>query len=293
MDRIVSQSAHLVLHGIFDSEFTTSNFGFSAGQESTWGHQTCSTGGYWRKRLVCIDRPGELLDEIPHGLILRLIRRKIQDELFVTLIARALKAGVIVEGRYEKTVKGCPQGSPMSPILSNIVLNELDQELERRGHRYGRWLTILSFWWNPKGQGPEWWKASPGIWKEGLGYQSTKRKVRWLLSNTWGFWVFRFWEANFEWSNGAREKFKGKVRDLTKRNNPLSMRQVILALNEYLVGWWITFASRSFGSSFDIWMNGFEVDFARSNWRSGRTLSSFKDHDTGRVQAGGSQEGMG
>jgi RNA-directed DNA polymerase len=87
-----------------------------------------------REWCVSIDLE-RFFDEIPHGLMLRLIRRKIQDERFVTLIARALKAGVIVEGQYEKTVKGCPQGSPMSPILSNIVLNELDQELERRGHR--------------------------------------------------------------------------------------------------------------------------------------------------------------
>ena len=78
-------------------------------------------------------------DEIPHDLILKLIRRRIADERLVTLIARALKAGVMVEGKFEKTTKGCPQGSPLSPMLSNIVLNELDQELERRGHRYCRW----------------------------------------------------------------------------------------------------------------------------------------------------------
>ncbi len=68
-----------------------------------------------------------------------LFRRKIADERLVTLIARALKAGIMVEGKLEKTTKGCSQGSPLSPMLSNIVLNELDQELEKRGHRYCRW----------------------------------------------------------------------------------------------------------------------------------------------------------
>ena len=135
MDRIVSQSAHLVLEGIFDSGFTSSNFGFRRGksQHRAIKHvrQAVIEGRGW---CVSIDLES-FFDEIPHGLILRLIRRKIQDERFVTLIARALKAGVIVEGRYEETVKGCPQGSPMSPILSNIVLKELDQELEKRGHR--------------------------------------------------------------------------------------------------------------------------------------------------------------
>ena len=139
MDRIVSQSNHRVLEGIFDSGFTSSNFGFRRGknQHRAIKHvrQAVVEGRDW---CVSIDLES-FFDEIPHGLILRLIRRKIQDERFVTLIARALKAGVIVAGQYEKTVKGCPQGSPMSPIVSNIVLNELDQELERRGHRYGRW----------------------------------------------------------------------------------------------------------------------------------------------------------
>ncbi|MBC8466193.1 group II intron reverse transcriptase/maturase, partial [bacterium] len=61
-------------------------------------------------------------DEIPHDLILKLIRRRVRDEQLVTLVARALKAGVIVDGKLEKTTKGAPQGSPLSPMLSNIVL---------------------------------------------------------------------------------------------------------------------------------------------------------------------------
>jgi RNA-directed DNA polymerase len=77
-------------------------------------------------------------DEIPHDLILKLIRRRISDEWLLTLIARALKAGVIEDGGFVKTTKGCPQGSPLSPMLSNIVLNELDHELERRGLNYCR-----------------------------------------------------------------------------------------------------------------------------------------------------------
>ena len=78
-------------------------------------------------------------DEIPHGLILKLIRRKIADEQFVTLLARLLKAGVVVDGVFEKTIIGCSQGSPLSPIISNVVLNELDHKLEERKLGYCRW----------------------------------------------------------------------------------------------------------------------------------------------------------
>lgn len=78
-------------------------------------------------------------DEIPDGLILKLIRRRVADEPFVTLSARLLKAGVVIDGERVKSTRGCPQGSPLSPILSNLVLNELDQELESRQLGFCRW----------------------------------------------------------------------------------------------------------------------------------------------------------
>ena len=139
MDRIVSQGVNSVFSEIFDPMFTESNYGFRRGHsqhQAIWHvQQIVGEGKDW---CASIDLES-FFDEIPHELILKLIRRKIADERLVTLVARALKAGVVIDGEYHKTSKGCPQGSPLSPMLSNIVLNELDQELERRGHRYCRW----------------------------------------------------------------------------------------------------------------------------------------------------------
>jgi len=116
---------------LFDPAFTPSNFGFRRGRSQ---HQAIrhlqrlvNEGREWA---VAVDLQA-FFDEIPHGLILKLIRRKVADEQLVTLLARLLKAGVMVNGEFEKTTKGCPQGSPLSPILSNIVLNELDHTLWR------------------------------------------------------------------------------------------------------------------------------------------------------------------
>ena len=139
MDRVVSQSVNLVFQEIFDAEFTNSNYGFRKGysqRQAMYHVQKIVTEGYeW---CASIDLAG-FFDEIPHDLIFKLIRLKIADEGLVTLVARALKAGVVVDGKVEKTTKGCPQGSPLSTTLSNIVLNELDQKLENRGHGYCRW----------------------------------------------------------------------------------------------------------------------------------------------------------
>jgi RNA-directed DNA polymerase len=139
IDRIVSTSIQRVFEQIFEQDFTSSNYGFRRGRSQ---HQAIA---YVKKKVeegyiwcASIDLKG-FFDEIPHDLILKLIRRKIADERIVTLVARAVKAGVVVKGVFKKTTKGCPQGSPLSPMLSNIVLNEMDQELERRGLTYCRW----------------------------------------------------------------------------------------------------------------------------------------------------------
>ena len=139
MDRVVSRSINLAFGEIFDPDFTASNFGFRKGrsQHQAIRHvQGIVREGYeW---CASIDLKS-FFDEIPHDLILKLVRRRVADERLVTLIARALKAGVVVDGKFEKTSKGSPQGSPLSPMISNIVLNEMDHELERRGLRYCRW----------------------------------------------------------------------------------------------------------------------------------------------------------
>jgi RNA-directed DNA polymerase len=271
MDRIVSQSAHLVLEGIFDSGFTSSNFGFRRGksQHRAIRHvqQAVNEGREW---CVSIDLES-FFDEIPHGLILRLIRRKIQDERFVTLIARALKAGVIVEGRYEETVKGCPQGSPMSPILSNIVLNELDQELEKRGHRYGRWADDFIILVKSERAGIRVMESITGYLEGGLGLPVNKEKSKVAPIKEVGFLGFQILRGKLRVSNQAREKFKKKVREMTKRNNPLSMRQVIEALNQYLAGWVVYFCIQEFRQLFrhlDEWIRNRLRSIQLKKWKN-------------------------
>ena len=270
MDRIVSQSVHLVLEGIFDSGFTPSNFGFRRGksQHRAIRHvqQAVMEAREW---CVSIDLES-FFDEIPHGLILQLIRRKIQDERFVTLIARALKAGVIVGGQYEKTVKGCPQGSPMSPILSNIVLNELDQELERRGHRYGRWADDFIILVKSERAGTRVMESITRYLEGGLGLPVNREKSKVAPIKDVGFLGFQILRGKLRVSNQAREKFKKKVRELTKRNNPLSMRQVILALNGYLAGWVAYFRIQEFRQLFrhlDEWIRNRLRSIQLKKWK--------------------------
>jgi RNA-directed DNA polymerase len=250
MDRVVSQSVNLVLYEIFDPLFTKSNYGFRKGhsQHQAIKHvQEIVRQGYeW---CASIDL-ASFFDEIPHELILKLIRRRISDERLVTLIARALKAGIIVDGRFEKTPKGCPQGSPLSPMLSNIVLNELDHELEDRGHRYCRWADDFLILLRSERAAKRVMEGVSGYLEAELNLPVNSEKSQVSQVKKAPFLGFQILRGKIRVSNKARIKFKQRIRELTRRNNPLSMYQIIQDLNEYLRGWLSYFRLQEFHIAF-------------------------------------------
>lgn len=273
MDRVVSQSMNLVCEAIFAPDFTESNFGFRRGKsqhQAIWHVQDIVREGYeWG---VSIDLKS-FFDEIPHDLILKLIRRKIADERFVTLVARALKAGVIVDGSFEKTTKGCPQGSPLSPMLSNIVLNELDQELERRGHRYARWADDFLILLKSERAANRVMEGIVKYLERDLALPVNKEKSRISPIKDIPFLGFQILRGKIRVSNKARAKFKDKVRELTRRNNPLSMHQIIQELNQYTRGWLAYFRIQEFRYLFrdlDGWMRSRLRSMQLKKWKKPR-----------------------
>jgi len=237
MDRIVALSTNLVFEEIFASDFAESNFGFLKGksQHQAIRHVQKIVGeGYeW---CASVDLKS-FFDEIPHGLILKLIRRKIADERLVTLVARALKAGVVVDGKFEKTTKGVPQGSPLSPMLSNVVLNELDHELERRRLRCCRWADDFVILLGSERAAKRVMEGITRYLEDELGLPVNREKSEVTLVKNVTFLGFQILRGKIRVSGKARDKFKMRVRELTRRNNPLSMYQLVDELNKYLRGW--------------------------------------------------------
>jgi group II intron reverse transcriptase/maturase len=257
MDRVVSQSINTALGEIFDAEFSGSNFGYRPGksQHQAIKHvQKIVAEGY--EGCASIDLHS-FFDEIPHDLILKLIRRKISDEGLVTLIARALKAGVIEDGVFVKTLKGSPQGSPLSPILSNIVLNELDQELEKKGLGFCRWADDFLIMVKSERAANRVMNVTIRYLENELKLPVNQEKSKVCKIKDATFLSFKILRGKIRVSEKARTKFKDKVRNLTKRNNPLSMFQLIQALNEYLRGWANYFKIQEFKTifrDFDSWI---------------------------------------
>ena len=237
MDRIVSTSISTVLMEIFDQTFSSSNFGFRKGKsqhDAILHVKEIVNEGY--EECVSIDLKS-FFDEIPHGQILKLLRRKIKDETFITLIARHLKAGIIVDGKLVKSDKGCPQGAPASPIISNVILNELDQELEKRGHRFCRWADDFIILVKSERSATRVMENTIRYLENVLELPVNKEKSKTGNIRKMVFLGFSILTGKIRISTQAKKTFKEKVKRLTRRNNPLSMYQIIKELNQFLRGW--------------------------------------------------------
>jgi len=292
IDRVVSQSVNLVFQEIFEPDFTDSNFGFRRGKSQYQAirhvRDIVREGYEW---CASIDL-ASFFDEIPHDLILKLIRRKIADERLVTLIARALKAGTIVNGEYEKTTRGCPQGSPVSPMISNIVLNELDHELEGRGHRYCRWADDFLILLKSERAAKRVMEGIVGYLETDLKLPVNREKGQVAEIKRVSFLSFQVFRGKIRVSDKARIKFKDKVRGLTRRNNPLSMHEIIQNLNEYLLGWVSYFKLQEFRSIFrdlDGWIRSRLRSMQLKKWKKPRKFQrmmirmGFKPQEAHRV----------
>jgi RNA-directed DNA polymerase len=181
----------------------------------------------------------------------------VADEKFVTLLARLLKAGVVVDGHFEKTDKGCPQGSPLSPIISNIVLNELDQQLEEKGLGYCRWADDFVIVVRSERSAHRVMDSTQRFLESELGLPVNGEKCQVAPIRKINFLGFSILRGMIRVSTKAQRKFKSRIRELTRRNNPLSMYQVIHQLNVYLRGWVNYFGIQEFKYLFrnlDAWI---------------------------------------
>lgn len=145
-ERLLQQAVSQVIHPLFELEFSEYSYGFRPGRNA---HQAVQQAhnyiheGY--QHIVDIDLEN-FFDEVNHCLLLQLLYQKVKCPLVLRLIRKWLRAPILVKGRLVKRRKGVPQGSPLSPLLSNILLNELDKELERRGLRYVRYADDFSIY---------------------------------------------------------------------------------------------------------------------------------------------------
>lgn len=242
LDRLIQQAVSEILQQIWEPHFSDSSHGFRPGRsqhDAILQSKVHLLSG--RTHTVNMDL-SKFFDRVNHDRLMSRLAERIKDKRVLKLIRSYLTAGVMIDGVVVSAEEGTPQGGPLSPVLSNIVLDELDKELERRGHRFARYADDFVIFLKSR-------KAAERVMKSITQFISTKLglKVNEEKSKVSRPWLDKFLGFTFISMCGTTkirihrksiERFKERVRELTNRNCGLSLAQIIEKLNLYLRGWW-------------------------------------------------------
>ena len=237
MDRVIQQAIAQVLTPMFDPTFSESSFGFRPGRNAHQAirqvHAIVKEG---RSIAVDIDL-AKFFDTVNHDVLMNLVGRTIADKRLLLLIGRYLRAGVLVGEHVEASEVGTPQGGPLSPLLANILLNQLDIELEKRGHRFARYADDMVILVKSE-------HAAQRVMASITRYLETKLKLKVNLAKSkvapmseCAFLGFTIKGKKIRWTDKALADFKHRVKELTGRSWGVSMEYRLKKLGQYLRGW--------------------------------------------------------
>jgi RNA-directed DNA polymerase len=234
---VIQQAIAQVLTPIFDPSFSESSFGFRPGRNA---HQairqvqaSVKEGYRWA---VDIDL-AKFFDTVNHDLLMNLLGRAIADKRLLKLIANYLRAGVLVGERLEPSEVGTPQGGPLSPLLANIVLHQLDLELERRGHRFARYADDMIILIKSQRSGQRVMRSITRFLEQDLKLTVNPAKSKVAPVSECDFLGFRMKGTKVRWSDKALANFKRRIKKLTGRSWGVSMERRLTELAQYLRGW--------------------------------------------------------
>jgi len=179
----------------------------------------------------------KFFDNVPHDVLMARVARKVRDKRLLALIARYLRAGVLVGERIEPTAIGTPQGGPLSPLLANILLDDLDKELERRGHRFVRYADDLLILVKSHRAGERVMASVTRFLTGRLRLVVNEHKSRVAKTHDCVFLGFTFRGTKLRWSERAYQDFRHQVRTLTGRSWGVSMAYRLARLAQYVRGW--------------------------------------------------------
>ena len=207
-DRLIQQAIVQVITPIFDPAFSNSSFGFrpSRSQKQAMRHvQGFVKEG--RGTAVDVDL-SKFFDRVNHDLLMTLLGRKIQDKELLQLIAKYLRTGIVEDGVLLDCSEGVPQSGPLSSLLSNIVLDILDKELESRGHKLARWADDFIILVGSKRAGDRVLQSITQFVERKLKLEVNDQKSRVVPTSQCKFLGFTFRGTNLKWHNDSLVKFK-------------------------------------------------------------------------------------
>jgi RNA-directed DNA polymerase len=237
VDRVIQQAIAQGLGPLFDPEFSASSFGFRPGRSAH--HAVTQIQGYIKTGYrVAVDLDlAKFFDRVNHDALMARVARKVRDKAVLRLIGKYLRAGVLVGESLQPTAEGVPQGSPLSPLLSNVMLDDLDKELERRGHRFARYCDDFLIVVHSQRAGGRVKASLTRFLRQQLKLEINESKSTVGPTNECRFLGFTFHGTRIHWSPEAFQDFRHQLRQRTGRSWGVSMAYRIRKLNEYIRGW--------------------------------------------------------
>jgi len=241
LDRLIQQAIAQIINGIYDHKFSNNSYGFRPGRSAKdavlAAEEYINEGYTW---VVDMDLE-KFFDRVNHDILMSKLAKRIGDKRLLRLIRRYLESGVMINGIKVSTEEGTPQGGPLSPLLANIMLDELDKELEKRGHKFCRYADDCNIYVKSRSAGNRVMRSIRKFIEKKL-----KLKVNELKSAVDRPWKRKFLGFSFYNSkDGIRiriheksiKRFKDKVREVTNRSKGISMETRIHRLNQITTGW--------------------------------------------------------
>ena len=237
VDRVIQQAIAQVLGPIFDPGFSDASFGFRPGRSAHGALRQVQTYiGEGYRIAVDLDL-AKFFDNVQHDVLMARVGRKVRDKRLLKLIGRYLRAGVLVGETLQATELGTPQGGPLSPLLANILLDDLDKELESRGHRFVRYADDLLILVKSQRAGERVMASVTRFLTRKLKLVVNEPKSRVVKTDECTFLGFTFRGTKLRWSDRAFEEFRHKLRELTGRSWGVSMDYRLNKLAQYVRGW--------------------------------------------------------
>lgn len=238
LDRVIQQAITQALVGVFDPTFSEHSYGFRPSRSAHMAldqlQSTHKEGfGY------CVDCDLEsFFDTVNHGLLLSRLARHIRDKRVLGLISRYLRSSVSMpDGCLQRVTCGVPQGGPLSPLLANVMLDDLDKELERRGHRFVRYADDFLIFVRSRQAADRVLESIGRFITDRLKLKVNKTKSKACKLQQCGFLGYRLFRGKLRWQDQAVARFKDRLRQITSRSNGQNIESRIRKLNSYISGW--------------------------------------------------------
>ena len=240
LDRFIQQAIQQVLTPIFEPKFSDNSYGFRPGKSARQAVRKAQHYIRLGKKIVVDIDLEKFFDKVNHDIMISKLTKVIGDKRVIRIIRRYLQAGVMLNGCCVATEEGTPQGGPISPLLANIMLNDLDQELTKRGHSFVRYADDCNIYVSSK-------RAGQRVYDSISKFINTKLKLKVnegksavdypVRRKFLGFSFTSCYKVKLRIAYKTKTRFKEKIRKLTSRSWSMSIEERLKKLNEYIIGW--------------------------------------------------------